>query len=121
MRTPGHAQPLQQLAVPRLVHPRPHRLRQHRTDFLRLLQLLDRCAHERVDRPECPRQHLSAPFADVADPQPVNEPPQLVALASLDLFDDLGGILLAEPPLDLPAVRAGRRARQVRQLLCVQA
>ena len=49
---PDAEQPLQQLAVSGLVHPRPHRLRQHGPDFRRVLQLLDRCAHERVDGPE---------------------------------------------------------------------
>src|SRR5688572_31539655 len=53
----------------------------------------------------------------MANTKTVDKPPQLVASAAFDLSHDLGGVLLPKPTLNLTAIRANRRARQVGQLI----
>ena len=108
--------PRDELTVARLVQPAPRRGGQHRTDLVRGLERLERRRLEGVHRSERARQHLRAALADVADPEPVDESPEVVRLAARDLLDDLRGVLVAEPPLDRLALALGR-AGQRRQLI----
>src|SRR5688572_17999953 len=110
------AQPVDQFAVPRLVQPAADRLGQDGPDLVGVLQLLDGGGIQGVHRAKRLGQHLGATLTDMADSQPVDDPPQLVGAAAIDLGDHLLRVLLAEPPLNLASIGAHGRTGQPRQL-----
>src|SRR5947207_798704 len=107
----GHARgpkAVDELPVARLVEPAAHRFRQHGTDFRGVLQLLDRRGAERVHRSEGARQDLRCALSHMPNPETVNEPPQFVGPALVDLQQHLRGRLLAHA-LELLERAGGQR------------
>ena len=79
--------------VARFVGKRPDRGGHDRPDLGGGLQRLDRRLQQPVHRPEVPRERRGRLLADVADAERVDQPRQIVALAALDLLDDVAADL----------------------------
>src|SRR3954463_740536 len=113
----GRLQARDELAVARFVAEGAHRCGDHRADFGHRAQGFGRLGHDAVQRPEVTGKRRGGLLADVADPERVDQPREIVRLAALDLRDHVAPDLAEFARHGAIGPRLFRRDHQIFKLL----